>query len=85
MLPKHNHYKHITRSSQCGSAVTNLTSIHEDVAQWAKDLVLLWLWGGSAAAALIQFLAWELPYTTHVALKRKKKALYKAIEPVVYC
>ena len=35
------------RSSHCGSAVTNLTSIHEnaglslDLAQWVKDLVLL--------------------------------------------
>ena len=35
------------RISHCGSAVTNLTSIHEnaglslDLAQWVKDLVLL--------------------------------------------
>ena len=35
-------------SSRCGSAVTNLTSIHEDVsltpglAQWVKGLALLW-------------------------------------------
>ena len=34
------------RSSHCGSAVVNLTSIHEDtglipgLAQWVKDLVL---------------------------------------------
>ena len=34
-----------------------------------SELVLLWL----AAAAPIQPLAWELPYTASVALKRKKK------------
>ena len=53
--------------------------------QWVKDLaascsvgcscssdpVLLWLW--LAAAALIWFLAWELPYATGVAIKKKKK------------
>ena len=34
--------------------------------------MLLWLWHRSAAAALIQPLAWELPYCG-TALKRKKK------------
>ena len=38
-----------------------------------SDLVLLWLWCGLAAAALIRPLAWELPYAAGVALKRRKK------------
>ena len=37
------------------------------------DPTLLWLWCRLAAAALIQPLAWELPYAAGVALKRKKK------------
>ena len=45
-------------SSPCGSAVTNPTSIHEDV---GLDLELLWLWCRSAATALIQPLDQELP------------------------
>ena len=36
--------------------------------QWVKDLALLWLWCRPAAAALIQPLAWELPYAMGVAL-----------------
>ena len=36
---------------------------------------MLWLWCRLAAAALIQPLAWELPYATHVAIKRKKMKL----------
>ena len=37
-----------------------------------SDSVLLWLWRGPAAAALIQPLAWEPPYATGVALKGQK-------------
>jgi len=37
------------------------------------DLVLLWLWGRLEVAALIQLLAWELPYAVGMALKRQKK------------
>ena len=39
----------------------------------SSDLKLLWLWYRAAAAALIQPLAWELPYAMGVALKKKKK------------
>ena len=41
----------------------------------ASDLawLWLWLWCSLAAAALIQPLAWELPYAAGAALKRKKK------------
>ena len=35
--------------------------------------MLLWLWHRLVAAALIQPLAWEPPYATCAALKRKKR------------
>ena len=42
------------------------------LAQWAKDLALLWLWCRSAAVAPIRPLDWEPPCATGAALKRKK-------------
>ena len=58
------------------------------LAQWVKDLTLLlncsvghrysldpqllWLWCRLAAVAMIQPLAWELPYAVAAALKKKK-------------
>ena len=39
----------------------------------SSDPELLWLWCRPAAVALIQTLAWELPYATDAAIKRKKK------------
>ena len=41
----------------------------------------MWLWHRPAAAALMPPLAWEFPYATGVALKRKKKQnFYKVLE-----
>ena len=37
------------------------------------DSSLLWLWHRLAAKALIQPLAWEIPYATGAALKSKKQ------------
>ena len=38
-----------------------------------SDLLLLWLCGRLAAAALIPSLAWEFPYAIPATLKKKKK------------
>ena len=67
------------RRSSYGSKVKNPTRIHENsglipgLTKWVKDLTLLWLWHRLAAAALIQPLAWELPYAIGAALRKKKK------------
>ena len=42
------------------------------VCRCGSDLVLLWLWCGLAATALIRPLAWEPPHAMGVALKRQK-------------
>ena len=60
-------------SSHHGSAVTNLTSIPEDVGtipglgQFVKDLALPW------ATAPIWLLAWEPPYATGCSPKKTKQ------------
>ena len=40
------------------------------LAQWVRDLALLWLWHRPAAVAPIRPLAWESPYAAGVALKK---------------
>jgi len=41
----------------------------------SSNLALPWLWLGPAAAALIQPLAWELPYAASAAVERKKEKI----------
>ena len=45
----------------------------------SSDPALLWPWHRPAAIALIQSLAWELPYAVGAALKKRKKNYRTAI------
>ena len=71
--------KKIMESSCRGAAETNPIRNHEvagsipGLAQWVKDLVLLWLWCRPLAIAPIGPLAWEPPYAMNAALKSKKQ------------
>ena len=52
-----------------------------------QSLDPVWLWRRPAATAVIQPLAWELPYAASMALKKKKKKRKKKKElgkPDVY-
>ena len=43
------------------------------LAQWVKNLVLLWLWCRPVAIAPIRPLAWEPPYASGAAQRNSKK------------
>ena len=63
----------------------NLTSIHKDaglipsLAQWAKDLALLWALVQASSYSSGWPLAWEPPYAVGEAQKEKKKRKLKGI------
>ena len=50
------------------------------VCRGGLDPALLWLWCRPVGVAPIQPLAWELPYATSMALKRKKKKRFHTIQ-----
>ena len=58
--------------------LTNPTRNHEvsglipGLAQWVKDLALLWLWCRLVATAPIRPLTGEPPYATEAALEKTK-------------
>ena len=68
------HLEWINRSSRCDAMEMNLTSVCEDagLTQWVKDPALLWPWHRPAAVTPILPLAWEPPYATGMAFKKRK-------------
>ena len=50
------------------------------LAQWVKDLALLWLWHRLAAVAPIRPLAWEPPFVVGASLKKKKKSQWRFLD-----
>ena len=69
-----------------GAAETNPTRNHEvagsipSLAQWVKDLALLWLWHRLVATDPIIHLAWNLHMLKVQPSKKKKKAKTKQIK-----
>ena len=69
------------RSSCCGPAEMNLTSIHEVQSLASLSGLRIWhcreLWCRPAATTPIWLLAWEPPYGSGVALKQKQNKILK--------
>ena len=75
----------LTRSHEVAGLIPGLAQWVKDLSGVAMscgvghrlglDLAWLWLWCRLAAAALIQPLAWELPYAMDMALKSQKNKL----------